>query len=194
MIGGDYYGGGPSLGPDSFYKDPQWTQDANWAETNPLLIDYWKRGGLVTLCLHAPNPQTGNSSWLNKHKDTINLTDVVTPGRPGYDAWMHQLDCVARGLQELEDEGVVVLFRPFHEMNGFWFWWGSMNTPAEFVMRRNSITCCGSTRQAPGATVWTSIPATNTWTWSVWTAMARPWLRFERTDIPNLSPWASRSG
>ena len=133
MIGGDYYGGGPSLGPDSFYKDPQWTQDANWAETNPLLIDYWKRGGLVTLCLHAPNPQTGNSSWLNKHKDTINLTDVVTPGRPGYDAWMHQLDCVARGLQELEDEGVVVLFRPFHEMNGFWFWWGSMNTPAEFV-------------------------------------------------------------
>lgn len=133
MIGGDYYGGGPSLGPDSFYKDVEWTEDANWTDTNPFFLDYWKQGGLVTLCLHAPNPQTGNSSWLNKHKDTINLTDVVTPGRPGYDAWIHQLDCVAGGLQELEDEGVVVLFRPFHEMNGFWFWWGSMNTPAEFV-------------------------------------------------------------
>lgn len=133
MVGGDYYGGGPSRGPNSFYKDPQWTADANWSDTNPLFIDYWKRGGLVTLCLHAPNPQTGNSSWIRKHDDKIDLTEVVTPGESAYKAWLHQLDCVARGLQELEDEGVVVLFRPFHEMNGFWFWWGSMNTPSEFV-------------------------------------------------------------
>ena len=133
MIGGDYYGGPSNAGPDDFFKDPHWMRDANWRSTNPFFIDYWKQGGLVTLCLHAPNPQTGNSSWMKKHGDTINLTDVVTPGRPGYDAWMRQLDSIAQGLQELEDEGVVVLFRPFHEMNGFWFWWGSMNTPEEFV-------------------------------------------------------------
>jgi mannan endo-1,4-beta-mannosidase len=31
---------------------------------------------------------------------------------------------VAEGLQQLKDAGVVVLWRPFHEMNGDWFWWG----------------------------------------------------------------------
>ena len=31
---------------------------------------------------------------------------------------------MAAGLQQLRDAGVVVLWRPFHEMNGDWFWWG----------------------------------------------------------------------
>ena len=34
------------------------------------------------------------------------------------------MDDVAGLLRELQDEGVVVLWRPYHEMNGGWFWWG----------------------------------------------------------------------
>ena len=133
MIGGDYYGKGVGHSRATFAHDPEWKLDADWRVTNPIFIDYWKKGGLVTLCLHALNPQTGNSSWMRKHGDTIDLADIITPGRPGYDVWMRQLDLIARGLQELEDEGMVVLFRPFHEMNGNWFWWGSMNSPEEFI-------------------------------------------------------------
>ena len=133
MVGGDYYGKGIGRSADTFFNDPEWKLDADWRVTNPIFIDYWKKGGLVTLCLHALNPQTRNSSWMRKHGDTIDLTDIITPGRPGYDVWMRQLELIARGLQELEDEGVVVLFRPFHEMNGRWFWWGSTNSPEEFV-------------------------------------------------------------
>jgi mannan endo-1,4-beta-mannosidase len=36
---------------------------------------------------------------------------------------MRELDRLADGLQELKNAGVVVLWRPFHEMNGDWFWW-----------------------------------------------------------------------
>ena len=129
MIGGDYYG---RIEPVDI-TDESWTSDANWAETNPLLIDYWNSGGLVTICLHPFNPQSGKSAWIKVNDDNIDLTDIITPGKPGYDTWMNQLDKIAEGLQELKDEGVVVLFRPFHEMNGNWFWWGSMNTPAEFT-------------------------------------------------------------
>jgi hypothetical protein len=32
--------------------------------------------------------------------------------------WMKELDQLADGLQQLKDAGVVVLWRPFHEMNG----------------------------------------------------------------------------
>lgn len=133
MIGGDYYGKGVGHSAKTFFNDPEWKWDADWKVTNPIFIDYWKKGGLVTLCLHAKNPQTGNSSWMRKHGDSINLKDIITPGRPGYDVWMQQLELIARGLQELEDEGVVVLFRPFHEMNGKWFWWGSTNPSEDFV-------------------------------------------------------------
>jgi mannan endo-1,4-beta-mannosidase len=37
------------------------------------------------------------------------------------------MDILAQGLQELKDNGVVVLWRPFHEMNGGWFWWGGQD-------------------------------------------------------------------
>jgi mannan endo-1,4-beta-mannosidase len=42
------------------------------------------------------------------------------------------LDGVADALAELGDAGVVVLWRPFHEMNGGWFWWGRRD-PADYV-------------------------------------------------------------
>ncbi len=129
MVGGDYYGRGVT--PE--VTVPEWEKDADCRIANRLFIDYWNRGGLVTLCLHPINPQSGKSAWMKKNGDMINLIDVLTPGRPGYNQWMRQLDLIATGLQELKDAGVVVLFRPFHEMNGDWFWWGSTNAPEEFV-------------------------------------------------------------
>ena len=87
----------------------------------------------MTLCLHPFNPQSGKRACLNKNGDTNTGAEVLTPGRPANDARIRQLDLIATGLQELEDEGVVVLFRPFHEMNGDWFWWGSTNTRQEFI-------------------------------------------------------------
>jgi mannan endo-1,4-beta-mannosidase len=45
---------------------------------------------------------------------------------------MQQLDLAAEGLLDLKTNGVVVLWRPFHEMNGGWFWWGAQN-PETFI-------------------------------------------------------------
>ncbi|MES1168400.1 MAG: glycosyl hydrolase, partial [Oleiharenicola lentus] len=47
--------------------------------------------------------------------------------KPGatHDRWMKSLDAVAAGLQELQSLGVIVIWRPLHEMNGGWFWWGA---------------------------------------------------------------------
>jgi mannan endo-1,4-beta-mannosidase len=32
---------------------------------------------------------------------------------------------MALGLADLQQSGITVLFRPFHEMNGDWFFWGT---------------------------------------------------------------------
>jgi mannan endo-1,4-beta-mannosidase len=50
--------------------------------------------------------------------------DLVTPGTEVNERWKSQVDVVAWHLRQLRDAGVPVLWRPYHEMNGKWFWWG----------------------------------------------------------------------
>jgi len=52
-------------------------------------------------------------------------------GKKVQDLWYTQIGQIASGLKVLEDAGIVVLLRPFHEMNGDWFWWGK-HDPAKF--------------------------------------------------------------
>jgi len=94
--------------------------------TNALASAYWQDGGLVTLSWHAPNP-SGRSL---KQKGPP-LADLLRSG-PRHDRWMESLDAIAAGLQELQAAGIVVLWRPLHEMNGGWFWWGAQ-PPADYI-------------------------------------------------------------
>ncbi len=91
-------------------------------QTNQLLTDYWEDGGLVTLSWHFNNPWTGGSTWDTNNNE--NLYDLITPGNYAYNNWQNQLQQLANALRPLRDAGVVVLWRPLHEMNGDWFWWG----------------------------------------------------------------------
>jgi len=50
--------------------------------------------------------------------------DLVTPGTDLNERWKSQVDVIAWHLKQLKNAGVPVLWRPYHEMNGDWFWWG----------------------------------------------------------------------
>ena len=91
---------------------------------NPDFINHWNNGGFVTISDHFSNPATGAGVFDRN----IDFADIITPGNKTYTTWYGYLDTVAAGLQVLRDAGVVVLWRPFHEMNGGWFWWGARNT------------------------------------------------------------------
>ena len=60
------------------------------------------------------------------------LEDLLKPDSETHTRWMQELDLMAAGLKELQEAGVVVLWRPFHEMNGGWFWWGAAE-PEKFI-------------------------------------------------------------
>lgn len=93
------------------------------------LIDHWNAGGLVTVSWHADNPFVpGYDAYWNTvaHKERINLKALLR-GSPKTEAWTNyrtELDAMAGALQKLRDAGVTVIWRPFHEMNGDFFWWG----------------------------------------------------------------------
>lgn len=93
-----------------------------------------RRGGFVTLCWHAPNPWTGGPSDDLKVGD---FNDLLKPDTPAYAAWQRSLSRVAGWLRELRDSGVVVLWRPFHEMNlpGS-HWWASRDQAAFIAVWR----------------------------------------------------------
>lgn len=94
------------------------------------LIDHWDEGGLVTMTWHADNPFVAGVDvfWDTiADKDKINLKALLkdaddSNARTSYRTELHK---VAGALQKLRDAGVTVIWRPFHEMNGSFFWWGT---------------------------------------------------------------------
>ncbi|MEO6005542.1 MAG: glycosyl hydrolase [Opitutus sp.] len=97
---------------------------------NQSAITYWREGGLVTVGVHLYNPANPKGGGLRDKG--VDLNDLLRAGSETHDRWMKELDELAAGLQGLKAAGVVVLWRPFHEMNGEWFWWGA-KPPADFV-------------------------------------------------------------
>jgi mannan endo-1,4-beta-mannosidase len=98
---------------------------------NQAVIGYWKQGGLVTISAHLYNPARTNASGGLRDKD-VDLNALLDPSSETHVRWLNELDQLADGLQQLKDAGMVVLWRPFHEMNGNWFWWGGKD-PATFI-------------------------------------------------------------
>lgn len=50
--------------------------------------------------------------------------EMVTPGTYLNEKWKSQVDVIAWFLKQLQYADVPILWRPYHEMNGNWFWWG----------------------------------------------------------------------
>lgn len=91
--------------------------------------DWWMRGGLVTICWHTGIYGKGYTESLNDSPDFRKLLDINTSE---HQKMIANWDCAAEALMELQKLGVVVLWRPFHEFDGKWFWWGK-GTPEDFV-------------------------------------------------------------
>ncbi|MEJ5169600.1 MAG: glycosyl hydrolase [Fimbriimonadales bacterium] len=87
-----------------------------------------RRGALVTLMWHAvpptmEEPVTFKEGVQSKLSDS-EWTQLLTPGSALHRRWEAQVDVVAKLLLQLRDAGVPVVWRPYHESNGAWFWWG----------------------------------------------------------------------
>jgi len=95
------------------------------AVPNAAAIRHWQQGGLVAINAHFFNPLRTNANLSGLHDKGVDVSPLLDPQSPAHTVWMRELDQVAAGLQGLRDAGVVVLWRPFHEMNGGWFWWGA---------------------------------------------------------------------
>jgi mannan endo-1,4-beta-mannosidase len=92
-------------------------------------IRKWRQGYLVTLMWHEGRPiDNPPYDWKNSIQGKLTdaeWTELTTPGTKLNKKWLDQIDVIAGYLKQLRDAGVPVLWRPYHEMNGVWFWWGN---------------------------------------------------------------------
>ncbi|WP_345953057.1 glycosyl hydrolase [Mucilaginibacter sp. PAMB04168] len=111
------------------------TYDINaipFATQSRLVREAYERGGVNTFCWHMHNPVNGKSAW-----DTVGTTvDQLLPGGSFHQTYLTYLDKAAKYISTLngrDGEPIPILFRPFHELTGEWFWWGIYTaTPDEF--------------------------------------------------------------
>jgi len=96
-------------------------------------IREYREGHIIVLMWHAVRPIDDEPVTF---KDSIQgkLTDgqwhdLITPGTEINERWKSQVDVIAWFLAQLRDAHVPVLWRPYHEMNGGWFWWGKRPGP-----------------------------------------------------------------
>lgn len=94
------------------------------------IIEHFDRGGMVTISWHCDNPLTGSTTWVkpdsltNIEKQTV---ASVLEGGKAHDKFMGWIDTLAQFFNSLETPygvKVPILFRPWHENTGSWFWWG----------------------------------------------------------------------
>lgn len=89
---------------------------------NKRASDWYKRGGIVTICWHCGSDFSG--SWDECMKTEIADWDkALTEGTAEYKKLIDGMDKAAEALKELKDQNIPVLWRPFHELDGGWFWW-----------------------------------------------------------------------
>lgn len=96
-----------------------------------FIRDGYKRGGIITISWHLNNPLTGKTAW----DPAPGTVASILPGAEKHGLYKEWLDKVAAFLSDLKGDGgemIPVIFRPFHELNGSWFWWGKNHcTPEE---------------------------------------------------------------
>ncbi|MFP4547392.1 MAG: glycosyl hydrolase [Fidelibacterota bacterium] len=101
-------------------------------------IENYKKGHIITLMWHSAPPEFGHTStgkdiWIwQPGKSDEYWQELTTPGTELNDQWKVQVDEISRYMKQLQDNDIPVLWRPYHEMNGIWFWWCNKRGPEGF--------------------------------------------------------------
>lgn len=108
----------------------------SFAQITEQIKAHYNRGGIATLSWHADNPLTmqipdirtkrqGGTAWDVSSKDVV---ASILPGGANHElfnTWLERLSAFFLGLKDDNGKSIPVIFRPFHEHSGSFFWWGT---------------------------------------------------------------------
>jgi mannan endo-1,4-beta-mannosidase len=94
-------------------------------------------GSIIYLCWHMLRPTEDEpgkpgSSWSGSVQAKLTedqWQELIASDSPLHKRWEKYMDTAAEYLQQLQDAHIAVLWRPMHENNGTFFWWGGHPGP-----------------------------------------------------------------
>jgi len=93
----------------------------------------YERGGVTSISWHFSNPVSGGGFYW---KESVSLPAVkyIIPGGEAHEKYKEILGTIADWAQSLKAKDgslAPVIFRPYHEFDGGWFWWGKPHCSRE---------------------------------------------------------------
>lgn len=121
-------------------------QPDNWFYQQELKItsdvkEAYSKGMVNIFCWHLREPYNQDTFYADDITDPLqkaNAFKSILPGGENHELYKSKLDKVADVFNHLTDNTgklIPVIFRPFHEFDGNWFWWGATYcTPDEYKL------------------------------------------------------------
>lgn len=145
-------------------------------------IRHYERGGIITFSWHPRNPLLGTTAWIESDiKDyeaakpylerikacpkaapsPLTTVKEVLPGgscHEKYTLWLSRVTMFLSTIRDKEGRPIPFIFRPYHENNGKWFWWGEGNCSAEEYRALWNMTQDYVSQYLPSNIVWSYSP------------------------------------
>jgi mannan endo-1,4-beta-mannosidase len=92
-----------------------------------LMADTYNRGGVTTVAWHFNNPVSKTNFYWNDSTAAAAVKDIIPGGshHDKYKAILANIADLAKTTKGSDGKIVPVIFRPYHEFDGGWFWWGA---------------------------------------------------------------------
>lgn len=159
------------------------------------IIAHHLRGGIITISWHPRNPLLTTTAWIENdikeyenaiaylHKtDNDNIARLIPSPKttvssilPGgshhqkYMSWLNRVETFLKSLRTPKGEEIPFIFRPYHENNGSWFWWGQNNCSDEEYHSLWNMTQDKLNQSLPGQILWSYSPnLQGNWTEEQW--------------------------
>jgi hypothetical protein len=85
-------------------------------------LAWWNSGGIPMVGYHMGAPNQSQDGYAGSQL-TANINAALTEGSADNATFKRRMDAVAAQLGQVQAAGGAVLWRPFHEAGGTWFWW-----------------------------------------------------------------------
>lgn len=92
--------------------------------------EVYDRGGVNTFSWHADNPLSGKNAWDNPQGTVASILPGGTQHEK-FKGWMDNAAAYLLTLKGSDGKFIPVLYRPYHEFTGNWFWWCKNTTSPE---------------------------------------------------------------
>ena len=106
--------------------------NAGFSRLLPAVCKAWELGGIVTISYHMENPHGDQRSSYVVDSARREVSEIL-PGGARHAFLLAKLDSIALFAEraKVNGEKIPIIFRPWHEHTGGWFWWGTASCTEE---------------------------------------------------------------